>query len=317
MKKSPWYDQIGSQRDWVWRGWQVRYTYLRADKEATLEATQPLLLLHGFASALTQWRANLLPLSQQHTVYALDFLGFGASEKAAIAYKTELWVEQTYDFWRTFIRQPVVLIGHSLGGLVALATAVAHPEMIKGLVLITLPAARQELLSGKMLAIAGACERLFANPILLRPVFWLLRQPRVLRSILRLAYANHNHLTEELVLSFLEPALDQGAAEVFFRLAKARTQTDYSPETQQLLPQLQKPTLLLWGQQDRIIPPRWGKQFFSLNPNLKFVELPNAGHCLYHECADRVNQEILTWIDTHCNTSSLVCSQQYPDPPTP
>jgi pimeloyl-ACP methyl ester carboxylesterase len=287
---------LGCQRDWVWRGWQIRYAYLRAGVGADPQTTMPLCLLHGFGSSLTQWQTNLLPLSQFHTVYALDLLGFGASEKAPTLYNIPFWAEQVYDFWRAFIRQPMVLIGHSLGAVVGLAAAIAHPEMIKSLVLLTLPPARQELLSGGIQTVALAIERLFTHPLLLKPVFNLFRQPFVLRTVLRAAYANPEYVTEALISSFVAPALDHGADEVFVRLAKARTDTHYSPEIKMLVPQIQKSILVLWGQQDRVVPLSQGKDLPLLNPLLKLVEIPNAGHCLYDECADRVNQEILQWV---------------------
>ena len=81
----------------------------------------------------------MVSLSQNHNVYALDMLGFGASRKAQVNYKIDLWVEQVYDFWRTFIQQPIVLVGNSIGSLVCLAAAAAHPEMVKGVVMIGLP----------------------------------------------------------------------------------------------------------------------------------------------------------------------------------
>ena len=273
----------------------MRYTYLRPQEPSDNSA--PLLLLHGFGAALEQWRTNLIPLSQQHTVYALDFLGFGASHKAATVYSVALWQTQVYEFWQTFIRQPVVLVGHSLGALVALSTAVQYPDMVKGLVLLTLPAARQELLSGPSGAIASQMERWFANPLLLSPVFWFFRRSRVIRAALRFTYANPNAVTDEVVSRFIAPALDRGAAEVFFRLSEARTQADFSPSTKTLLQHLDRPTLMLWGASDRIIPLTWGRQLPPLNPHLKLVEIPDAGHCLYDECADSVNQEILSWVN--------------------
>lgn len=287
---------LGCQRDWVWRGWQIRYAYVRAGIEADPQTTLPICLLHGFGSSLAQWQTNLLPLSQFHTVYALDLLGFGASEKASTLYNISMWAEQMYDFWRTFIKQPMVLIGHSLGAVVALTAAIAHPEMVKSLVMLTLPPARQELLPGGVQTVALAVERLFTHPLLIKPIFNLFRQPAVLRTVLRAAYANPEYVTEELVSSFVTPALDRGADEVFVRLARARTDTDYSPAINVLVPQLQKPMLVLWGQQDRVVPLSQGKDLPTLNPLLKLVEIPNAGHCLYDECADRVNQEILQWV---------------------
>lgn len=80
----------------------------------------PLILLHGFGASIEQWRHNISVLSQQHRVYALDLLGFGASRKAYTQYGVNLWREQIYDFWRTFIGVPAILVGNSLGSLVAL-----------------------------------------------------------------------------------------------------------------------------------------------------------------------------------------------------
>ena len=133
-----WQQRIGSQRDWVWRGWQTRYTYFRSVQTDNALST-PVMLLHGFGTSIGHWRHNLEVLGQQHTVYALDMLGFGASRKACADYKIDLWVNQVYEFWQTFIRQPMVLVGNSIGSLVCLAAAAAHPEMVKGIVLINLP----------------------------------------------------------------------------------------------------------------------------------------------------------------------------------
>lgn len=296
-----WPTQMGAQRDWVWRGWQIRYTYIRAGQS---NAGMPILFLHGFGSAMTQWRSNLTTLSEFHTVYALDLLGFGASEKAAARYNVDLWVDQVYDFWRTLIRQPVVLIGHSLGALVALTAATTHPDMVQGLVLMTLPAARQELLAGQLQAIAGRLEGWFTHPLLIRPAFSLIRRPAVLRSALRLVYSDAKNITEDLVESFARPALDRGAAGVFCRLAQARTQSDFSQCTKAMIPLVQVPILLLWGEKDQIIPLAWGRQLISLHADLHLVEIPDAGHSLYDEAADRVNQELLNWIQKQVWKSS-------------
>lgn len=293
-----WQSRLGTQRDWVWRGWQVRYTYVRAANSAQANQSPPLLFLHGFGSALTQWQENLLPLSQDHMVYALDLVGFGASEKAAANYKVNFWVEQIYDFWRAFIGQPIVLVGHSLGALVALTAAVTYPEMVQGLVLLTLPAARQELLPKWMQTVVGEIEGIFASPLLIRPLFRLIRRPKVIRAVLRSVYVNQERVTEELVQSFLVPGFDRGAAQVLCRLTKARTQNDFSQRTKDLLSRVQVPILLIWGLNDRVIPLTWGRQLPPLNPRVKLVEIPDAGHCPYDESAESVNAEILAWLAT-------------------
>lgn len=303
LTAQPWQSPLGAQRDWVWRGWQVRYTYIRPMScsvnpvnSQKLE-TPPFLFLHGFGSALTQWQENLVPLSQFRAVYALDLIGFGASEKAIAPYAVGFWVEQIYDFWRTFIGQPIVLVGHSLGALVALTAAVTYPEMVQRLVMITLPAARQELLSGWLQSTVGEIESFFTTPLLIKPLFHLIRRPAIVRSILRAIYVRKERVTAELVESFVMPGRDRGAAQAFSRLSKARTSNGFSLKTKDLLPKVSVPILLLWGEQDRVIPLKWGRQLPLLHPDLKLVEIADAGHCLYDECAERVNAEILTWLE--------------------
>ena len=293
-KTKPWYSKIGAQRDWNWRGWQIRYTYIRSHVD-----NPPLVFLHGFGSAIGQWRYNLQPLSEYHTVYGLDLLGFGASQKAPAEYGVELWMAQVHDFWRNFIKTPIVLVGHSLGGAVALAAAASYPEMVHGLILLTVPPSVEERSSSKIQALGASMETAFASPLLLRPLFKIFSRPGVIRNGLKLAYVNKEMVTEELVTLFADPPRDRGAAGVLCQLFRAKNRRDYSPNVKVTLPQLKIPILMLWGKQDQVIPIDSGRQYGPLNPQLQFVEIENAGHCAYDECPDRVNQEIITWLKSH------------------
>ncbi|MGB7440301.1 MAG: alpha/beta fold hydrolase, partial [Coleofasciculaceae cyanobacterium] len=177
-----WQQRVGSQRDWVWRGWQTRYTYFRAPLTTEKMAT-PVMLLHGFGASIGHWRNNLEAIGQYHTVYALDLLGFGASRKAEADYRINLWVDQIYDFWQTFVGQPIILVGNSIGSLVCLTAAARYPEMVKGLAMISLPdfAQREEAIPAFLRPIVSTVEGLVASPLLLKSIFYLVRRPQVVR----------------------------------------------------------------------------------------------------------------------------------------
>ena len=113
VTNQPWQERIGNQRDWIWRGWQTRFSYIRA-KNGNFD-NPPLIFIHGFGASIEHWRHNLPVVSENHTVYALDLLGFGASRKANTNYSAAFWTEQIHDFWQAFIGKPVIIVGNSIG----------------------------------------------------------------------------------------------------------------------------------------------------------------------------------------------------------
>lgn len=292
-----WKQRVGSQRDWVWRGWQTRYTYIRPS--VPNQKTAPLILLHGFGTSIGHWRHNLGVLGEHHTVYALDMLGFGASEKAPVTYKVDVWVEQVYDFWRTFIRQPVVLVGNSIGSLVALAAAAAHPEMVQGIVMMSLPdpSLEEEATPKFLRPVVAAVKSLVASPPVLKTLFRVVRRPSLVRRWAAIAYANPDAVTDELVDILVGPAQDRGAAQAFSAIIKGMISAQFGPSVKAVLPTLEIPMLLIWGQKDRMVPPGLASQFTEYNPNLRLLKLDHAGHCPQDECPEQVNQAILDWID--------------------
>lgn len=289
---------LGRQRDWVWRGWQIRYTYLRAQNPTG--SKPPLILVHGFGAAIAHWRHNLPILSQTHTVYALDLLGFGASRKAFTCYSMEVWAQQLYEFWRTVVGSPAILMGNSLGSLVSLTAAASYPEMAQGLVLINLPdtAARAELVPRSLQKILSTVESLFAAPWVWRGLFPLLRSPNVIRRWAKIAYPNPSNLDDELVTILSTPPQDEFAHDAFVALIQSALHPTFASPVKRLLPPLEIPILLLWGEQDQMIPPRLARSFVDLNPNLKLVMLPNLGHCPHDEAPDQFHQAVLPWLET-------------------
>lgn len=288
---------VGHQRFWYWRGWQIRY-WFQQPLQPEAQTRPPLLLIHGFGANLNQWRHNLQPLSQHYPVYALDLLGFGDSEKAATDYGATLWATQVETFIRTVIGQPVLLVGHSLGALVALTTAINAHDLVSRLVLVTLPlsAEREDLVAGWVGTLARRVEAIMSNPLLLRPLFRAVRRPSLLRSVLKQIYTRPELVDDELVETFALPPQQRGAARTLCYLVRSRTQADFSPSIKQELRQLAVPTLLLWGESDRVVPIQWASALTATNPQIQLQGVPDGGHCLYDEEPQDFNHRVLQWL---------------------
>jgi pimeloyl-ACP methyl ester carboxylesterase len=296
-----------SVRDWVWKGWQIRYEYFIGSQ--CVPDAIPLILIHGFGSSTQQWHRNITSLGCQHPVYALDLAGFGDSQKIAASYNVSFWAQQIHDFWRLFIGRPAILVGHSLGALVAATVASEFPETVSGVVLMTLPATRQEQVSSAwMRGLVSSIERIVANPLLIRLIFNIARQRPVIRSALKTAYENKSYVTESVTDSFVKPTTDRGAAQTLCRLTQAATTVSYSKSRQSLLSVLPQPILLMWGANDRITPISQGQSLRKECSTITWEVIPDAGHCFYDECAEPVNSLILHWIETNINPSQRALS---------
>jgi pimeloyl-ACP methyl ester carboxylesterase len=281
------------RRDWLWRGWQIRYHFTRS------EGDLPILLLHGFGASGRQWRSNVEALGARHRVYTLDLLGFGASEKAATYYGLQLWVEQVYAFSQSIVGQPMVVVGNSLGALVALMLAHQYPAAVRGIVAISLPD-------------VGELERSVPRPlrpvkqflegtiggILATPLFYLLRQRWVIRAVLaNFVYTNKGRVDRELVDIIADPAAERQAVIAFRWLNRGMGRARGVTSAKKMIALLKVPLLILWGTRDRVIPPKPAKKLASYNPLAEAVLLEGLGHCPQDDDPQRVNALILDWID--------------------
>ena len=296
MHNSHWQTKVGYQRDWFWRGWRIRYSFHPQNSPEQNSRGAPIILLHGFGASLKHWRNNITVLSQAHPVYAIDLLGFGHSQKAYTNYGIELWSELLFDFWSDFIGQPSFLIGNSIGSLISLNTIVNYPHIAKGLVMLSLPdvAGRGEMVPSKLLPLVLTVENLVANPIVIRLLFYIARQPNVIRFALQRAYIDHRYVDEELVNFISGPPRDQGAARALIALTKSMN--SFSTPVSKLLPQVNIPMLLIWGKSDRLVPPNSAEKLAQINPRINLQLLENIGHCPHDESPETFHNIWEKWL---------------------
>ncbi|KAJ3692767.1 hypothetical protein LUZ60_011862 [Juncus effusus] len=115
---------------WRWNGHLIQFT--KTGKEGPA-----ILLLHGFGAFLTHFRDNLSGISDSgFRVYAVTLIGFGRSGKPNSGYSETLWAEFVRDFVVDVVKEPVLLVGNSLGGYIASIVAGVWPDLVRSLVLI-------------------------------------------------------------------------------------------------------------------------------------------------------------------------------------
>ncbi len=284
-------DQL-EKHPWQWRGHTVYYTVQGSG--------QPLVLIHGFGASIGHWRKNIPVLAAAgYQVHALDLLGFGASDKPAIAYSLELWAELLQDYCHAHIGQPAVFIGNSIGGLLALMMMAQAPEMTQAGVVLNCAGGlnhRSDELAPPLRLVMGTFTRLVSSPLFGPFIFNQVRQKFRIRGSLRQVYRDQAAITDELVDMLHGPACDPGAQKVFAAIVTAPP----GPRPQDLLPQIYQPLLVLWGEDDPWTPIQGAEIYRSLSQNpqspVTFQSIPDTGHCPHDERPEVVNQAILAWL---------------------
>ncbi|WP_218079621.1 alpha/beta fold hydrolase [Anthocerotibacter panamensis] len=277
---------------WTWRGYKIAYTGAGNDGP-------PLVLIHGFGANLGHWRKNIPDLSQEHRVFALDLLGFGASVKPADGvYTFETWGEQVADFIAQVVNAPALVVGNSIGAIVALQAAVLRPELVQGITLINcslrlLHRTKRQSLPWLRRVGAPVLQSLLSWEPLGRFFFEQLRQPQTVKKILLQAYGDPKAVTDELVDLLIAPSLDPGAWSVFLAFIRY----DTGPLAEELLPQLTCPVQILWGEQDPWEPVALGREYTRFSCVRQFVALPGAGHCPQDEVPEQINPLVRRWLE--------------------
>ena len=246
-------DRIGVpvERDTVQAG-PVRTVYLAAGQG------EPLVLLHGASSSGISWYPVIGPLASRYRVWAPDMVGHGESDRPDGAYDRPF-----YSAWLAACLDAVGLnsahvVGHSLGGAVALQFALEHPERVRRLVLVDAAA----LGRGIPVRVALAFLRVALFP-----------SPQAGQQVARLAVHDPQKLDPffEEYSSRMRAMPRPGPA--FWR--GARTVAVVATEE---LQQVKPPTLIIWGREDLLLPVSHGERAAQAIPNARLHVIPEAGH---------------------------------------
>lgn len=257
-------------------------TRLRVVDSGRMGAT-PVVLIHGFGASIYSWRKTLPPLAAAgYRVIAFDNRGFGFSDKPARGYSNAAYGRLVVALLDSLGISSAVLIGHSMGGAIAAEVALAHPERVRGLVLIDAAGYGVRwpgVLRIARLPFAGAIATAF-------------RGRALTRGILRSTYADPSKVTEADVDQYYAPVPEPG----YGRALRGVLREFRFDTLAGRLGSLQTPTLVVWGDADRWIHLREGSRLASELPRGMFVVVARTGHAAAEESPDEVNRVLLDFL---------------------
>jgi pimeloyl-ACP methyl ester carboxylesterase len=242
---------------------------------------QPLLLIHGVAGSSGAWDPLIGHLARRYRVIAPDLLGHGESDKPRTDYSLGAFAVMLRDFLDALDIPSATLVGHSLGGGIALQMAAQHRDYCRRLVLVNSGGLGTDVsLPLRLLAAPGA--ELLLPVITSRPALYLgwTVWPRLTTSGMERARAQERR---EKYSALADPQVRQAILRTLRSVVDIRGQTVCALER---LPDIvgDLPTLIVAGAQDRVIPPAHAQAAHAVLPGSRLEILDGAGHHPQLDC---------------------------------
>jgi pimeloyl-ACP methyl ester carboxylesterase len=239
-----------------------------------------LVLLHGIASTADTWAPVIAGLAENHTVLAPDLLGHGASAKPRGDYSLGAFASGVRDLAAALGHEHATVVGHSLGGGIAMQFAYQFPERVERLVLIGSGGLGREVHPVLRAATLPGSELVLA----LLGGGWLRVTGGAIGSTLaRLGLRTGEDLAG--VTTGIGSLADAGARSAFVHTARAAIDArgQRVSATDRLYLASKLPTLIVWGERDPIIPAAHGLAAHEAIPGSRLEVFAGAGHFPHRE----------------------------------
>jgi pimeloyl-ACP methyl ester carboxylesterase len=236
---------------------------------------RPVIFLHGWLGSWRYWFPTMERVAENFRTYSFDFWGFGESRRKSTYESIQNYSDQVIRFLDELGIDRVLLVGHSMGGMVALKTAINHPRRIS------------------RVAAVGA-------PIVGDSLSWLLKLTD--RPIMADAFARVPWFRRFLFSQFLGETNDPHVHEILDDSVKSSSttlrnavgsmwRTDLRPE----LSRLTVPTLIVHGGRDEIVHPNQADLFDNV-PTAEVVVMPESRHFPFLDEADLFNDILIRFL---------------------
>lgn len=262
----------------------------------------PLVLVHGLgSSAAVEFYYNLEPLAARHRVFAIDLPGFGRSDKPVLQYTIEVFVKAVRELMATEGLEQAAVMGVSMGGRVALGLALEAPQVVERLVLVDAlgVGTPRRVLAYRILLTRGLGELTLSGtaralrrmrPATIRRFWgWYLQRPGRVDAI----WSDQRIADHGTQLS--KPEYRAAYLSALRSIAGMRQLQD-GVVVEKRLPELQMPTLLIWGRHDHIFPPSHAESAMQKLRNGRVEIFDGSGHTPQMEEPERFNRLVLDFL---------------------
>lgn len=237
----------------------------------------PLVFIHGWLGSSLEWRYQLYHFNFKNHIILLDLPGFGKSDKPNKVYSIDFYTKQITNFLKLLKYNKIILIGHSLGGLIALDIVLKNPKLVKKLILIS--------------STSGKSKSILENFI----VFWLnflfsFFYRTFLKKIIGKIISPEKQFRENSKL--LKTALKLPKAVVLNTFKNMTCKFKLKEE----LGTISQPTMLIYGSEDRVISKAVINELNDFIPNAEFFIIDKGSHRVMYDKNVKVNELIEQFI---------------------
>jgi pimeloyl-ACP methyl ester carboxylesterase len=254
----------------------------------------PVVLVHGFAANLDTWEPWVGRLGDTYRVVTLDLPAHGLTvTPPGYEMSTQGQVEVIDELTRKLGLPPFVLAGNSMGGGASWNYALAHPDRLRGLVLVASvgPRPRSED-SAPPREGPPAVFRIMGNPVG-RAALRSLNPRPLAEPGLKKAYVDESLVTPALVDRYVDLALAPGRREMV--LAGRRGPPSASADA---VKGVSVPTLVMHGEKDTVVPVGVGQELGRLIPGARLIVYPDAGHVPMEQIPDRSAADVRAFVES-------------------
>lgn len=260
----------------------------------------PVLLLHGFLDSTATWELVAEGISRDRRVLLMDLLGHGYTERPRKqGYTIPEILSQIAALQNALKLENLHLGGNSLGGILSVLFAIRSPERVASVIVV------DGGVGGKRSGVPYPVLHLLTSP----PVMWWIRQflrpveKRLFSWLFREWILGSGEPSEDRLRAFMEPMRLPGAPRVVGRLLRGYVSYfsgQKDREVKEAFAALAKPTLLVWGEKDRLVPSRVAEVLNKGLPDSRLVKIPGCGHCPQLDSPEefvRILREFLASLD--------------------